>query len=81
MRQKPSDCLRRNVRVTPFPQEPVAVYLDRWGLDEVWAFSSDFPHAEGGTAPVEDYSRMLAGPNRAAERRAFFVDNGFLLIG
>jgi predicted TIM-barrel fold metal-dependent hydrolase len=78
---KPSEYLRRGVRVTPFPQEPVDVYLTRWGLDEVWAFSTDYPHAEGGTAPVQDYQRMLAGPERAAARRAFFVDNGACLIG
>jgi predicted TIM-barrel fold metal-dependent hydrolase len=81
LRSKPSEYLRRQLRVTPFPQEPVDVYLDRWGLDEVWSFSSDFPHAEGGTAPLTDYARMLAGPDRRAQRQAFFVDNGSLLIG
>jgi predicted TIM-barrel fold metal-dependent hydrolase len=78
---KPSEYLRRQVRVTPFPQEPLDVYLDRWGLDEVWSFSSDFPHAEGGTTPVDDYRRMLSGPTRAEQRTRFFVDNGSLLIG
>jgi len=78
---KPSEYLRRHVRVTPFPQEPVDVYLDRWGLDEVWSFSSDFPHAEGGTAPIDDYSQMLSGPDRAEQRSRFFVENGSLLIG
>jgi predicted TIM-barrel fold metal-dependent hydrolase len=78
---KPSEYLRRAVRVTPFPQEPVDVYLDRWGLAEMWSFSTDYPHAEGGTTPVEDYGQMLSGADRAAARRAFFVDNGSLLIG
>ncbi len=78
---KPSEYLRRAVRVTPFPQEPIDTYLDRWGLDEMWAFSTDFPHAEGGTTPLEDYQRTLAGPERTDQRRRFFVDNGSFLIG
>ncbi len=78
---EPSAYLRRSVRVTPFPQEPVDRYLDRWGLDEVWSFSSDYPHAEGGTTPLSDYGQMLAGPPRAAQRQAFFVNNGAWLIG
>lgn len=52
---KPSEYIRRNVRVTPFRFEPLAEYVDRYGMDECYCFSSDFPHPEGGTAPLKEF--------------------------
>src|SRR5262249_55868044 len=50
---KPSEYLRRNIRVSPYHFEPVALYIDRYGLEECYCYSSDFPHPEGGFAPIE----------------------------
>jgi hypothetical protein len=48
---KPSAYLARNVRVTPFIFEPVGEYYDRWPhLGDVYCYSSDYPHREGGKA-------------------------------
>lgn len=72
---KPSDYIRRNIRVTPFRFEPVAKYIERYGLKECYCFSSDFPHPEGGTAPLAEFRRNIAaqGPEVA---ELLFVKNG-----
>ena len=71
----PSVYIKRNVRVSVFPFEPVDQYIDRYGLEDVLAFSTDYPHVEGG----KDIFRVMydklerLGP-RVMEK--FFVDNG-----
>lgn len=76
---KPSDYIRRNVRVSPFDIEDVAGYIDKYGLEEVYCFSADYPHVEGGTKPIEDFTANIErlGPDIL---RKFFVDNGRLLL-
>ncbi|HZU74147.1 MAG TPA: amidohydrolase family protein [Acidimicrobiales bacterium] len=46
-----SEYVRRQVRTTPFPREPVGWIIDQVG-DEIVMFSSDYPHPEGGKDPV-----------------------------
>src|SRR5205823_2625249 len=46
-----SDYLRRQVRFTPFPTEPVDWLIEQAG-DELFLFSSDFPHPEGTKDPL-----------------------------
>jgi predicted TIM-barrel fold metal-dependent hydrolase len=76
---KPSEYIRRNVRVTPFWTEPIDVLVDRYGLRECYVFSSDYPHVEGGRHPVETFGE-------AADRvdtnygREFFIENAQLLF-
>jgi predicted TIM-barrel fold metal-dependent hydrolase len=72
---KPSDYVRRNLRVTPFRFEPVADYIERSGFGECYCYSSDFPHPEGGTAPLSEFRQSIErlGPD-AAEK--LFVQNG-----
>jgi len=76
---KPSEYIRRNVRVTPYRFEPVADYIDRYGFAECYCFSSDFPHPEGGTRPIQEFVEHIdrLGP-RIAEQ--FFVTNGEWLL-
>jgi predicted TIM-barrel fold metal-dependent hydrolase len=71
---KPSDYVRRNLRVTPFRFEPVAEYIDRSGFGECYCYSSDFPHPEGGSAPLAEFSRRIERLGPAAAER-FFVGN------
>lgn len=57
---KPSEYVRRNVRITPLPnpgQLPFDLF-DR--LPGVAVFSSDIPHFEGNLTPVEFYAKELA---------------------
>ncbi len=68
---KPSDYIRRNVRITPLPHEhqsplPVIDYLP-----ECAVFSSDFPHFEGNPEPTTYYREHLAALDQ--ERRAAFL--------
>ena len=65
--------------MTPFLVDDTATLIDRHGMEEVDAFSTEFPHAEGGRNPIGSMGQDLA---RQAEemRQPFFVDNGELLL-
>jgi predicted TIM-barrel fold metal-dependent hydrolase len=54
----PSEFVRRQVRFTPFPLEPVGWLIDQSG-PELFMFSSDYPHVEGGEAPLEAFAESL----------------------
>jgi predicted TIM-barrel fold metal-dependent hydrolase len=71
---KPSDYIRRNVRVSLFDIEPVDVYIDQFEMPEIYCYSSDYPHPEGGKDPMGDISRKLErfGPD---VMRKVFVEN------
>lgn len=77
---RPSEAIRRQLRVTPFERNDVATWVERDGLAEVYAFASDYPHAEGGRDPAATFGRNLArlGPG-AIER--FFVANAAEVLG
>ena len=68
-----------NLRFTPFGFEPIAGQIERYGLPEMYGFSTDFPHPEGGHNPHELLYTDLAplGP-RTIEQ--FFVSNADLLV-
>ena len=76
---KPSEYIRRNVRVSLFDIEPVDVYIEQFAMPEVYCYSSDYPHPEGGTDPMGDISAKLArlGPDVV---RQVFVDNAAWLL-
>ena len=71
----PSVTVRGQVRLTPFYGEPVGDYVGRGGPAEMYAFSTDFPHSEGGTDPVGGFAASLARQGRAVIEQ-FFVTNG-----
>jgi predicted TIM-barrel fold metal-dependent hydrolase len=77
---KPSEYIQRNVRVTPFHFEPVGDYLERYPqLDKVYAFSTDFPHVEGGKECARVFAKALEdAPAGAADQ--FFFKNPELLL-
>jgi predicted TIM-barrel fold metal-dependent hydrolase len=73
---RPSEYVRRQVRVTPYPTEPVGWIIAEAG-EEVCLFSSDFPHVEGGRNPVkrfEDSMGTLGEDAKDRFYRANFVD-------
>ncbi|MBS0473266.1 MAG: amidohydrolase family protein [Proteobacteria bacterium] len=57
---KASDYIRRQVRFTPFPGEDVGAMIRDAG-DELFLFSSDYPHPEGGKDPVRKFDETLEG--------------------
>ncbi len=76
---KPSEILRRQLRVTPYPHEDVRWIIENSG-DEMCLFSSDFPHVEGGRNPLKRFNDSLAGASPAAAR-GFYRDNFIDLMG
>lgn len=70
----PAQYMTRNVRVTPFWWEPVDQYIDRYGLADVYVFSTDYPHVEGGEDPVGTFRGRLAGAGQDVLDK-FFVGN------
>jgi predicted TIM-barrel fold metal-dependent hydrolase len=76
---KPSNLVRRQLRVTPYPHEDAGWVVANAG-PEVALFSSDFPHVEGGRHPLKRFDEALAGCS-AAERQGFYADNFIDLMG
>ena len=79
IRMKPSEYIRRNVRISLFDIEPVDTYIEKFGMPEVYCYASDYPHLEGGKKPMVDISDRLKlfGPDIM---RKVFVENGGWLL-
>ncbi|MCB2063893.1 MAG: amidohydrolase family protein [Novosphingobium sp.] len=79
LRLRPSEYIARNVRVTAFPFEPVDDYIDKFGLEDVYCYASDYPHLEGGKHSMHRFAARLErlGP-QVMEK--FFVSNGEWLV-
>jgi predicted TIM-barrel fold metal-dependent hydrolase len=75
---KPSEYINRQVRLTPFFWEPLDRYIERYGMADVYVFSSDFPHSEGGTDPVGVMHECISRVGGSAIEK-LFVGNGLLL--
>lgn len=76
---KPSEILRRQLRVTPYPHEDTRWIIENSG-EEMLLFSSDFPHIEGGRNPLKRFNDALDGASDRAKRR-FYRDNFIDLMG
>jgi predicted TIM-barrel fold metal-dependent hydrolase len=75
----PSEYIRRQVRFTPFPFEDTAWLLEQCG-PELFMFSTDYPHPEGGKRPFEAFGDAVAGFDDDTRER-FFWRNGAELLG
>jgi uncharacterized protein len=69
----PSEYIRRQVKFTPFPQEPVGWMIEEAG-DELFLFSSDYPHPEGGRDPLGRFEAAVADHDEATKDR-FYAGN------
>jgi predicted TIM-barrel fold metal-dependent hydrolase len=76
---KPSEFVQRQVRVTPYPHEDVGWLIANAG-EEVFLFSSDYPHVEGGRNPLKRFNDSLAGASARAVDR-FYCENFIDLMG
>ncbi len=76
---RPSDFVRRQVRVTPYPHED-AGWIIANSDERVCLFSSDFPHIEGGRNPIKRFNESLDGVSADAAQR-FYSDNFIDLMG
>lgn len=76
---RPSEYLRRQLRVTPYPHEDAGWIVEQSG-EEMCLFSTDYPHVEGGRNPIGRFERSLAGlPEHSRQR--FYRDNFVDLMG
>jgi predicted TIM-barrel fold metal-dependent hydrolase len=67
---KASDYIRRQVRFTPFPGEDVG-HMIREAGDELFLFSSDYPHPEGGKDPIRKFDETLEGLSTDATEKFY----------
>ena len=74
-----SEYIRRQVRFTPFPTEPVGWMIEQAG-EELFLFSSDYPHPEGGRRPLERFEESMAGISDQAKDR-FYSGNFAHMMG
>jgi hypothetical protein len=78
MRRKPSRQIRDQIRFTPYPFEDVGALM-RESYPELYMFSSDYPHAEGGRDPIGRFERSLAAVG-SGTRTQFFAGNFLTLF-
>ena len=76
---KPSEYISRQVRVTPYPTEPTGWVIKEAG-NEIFMFSSDYPHLEGGRNPLGRFEKSLEGINEE-DQDSFFRLNFESLMG
>jgi predicted TIM-barrel fold metal-dependent hydrolase len=76
---KPSEYIQRNVRVSAYFWEPVDKYIERYELDNVFVFASDYPHWEGGKDPVNREAEKLRRLGSTMLEK-FFVSNPSVLM-
>jgi predicted TIM-barrel fold metal-dependent hydrolase len=76
---RPSEYVRRQVRVTPYPAEDAGWIVAQAG-EEVCLFSSDYPHVEGGRNPLRRFEASLADASERVKQR-FYCDNFVDLMG
>ena len=79
LRLRPSEYVRRQIRATPYPAEPVGWIIEQAG-EEVCLFSSDWPHVEGGRNPLKRFEESIGDLGERARQR-FYCDNFVDLMG
>jgi predicted TIM-barrel fold metal-dependent hydrolase len=75
----PTEYVHRHLKFTPFCGEPVGWMIEQAG-DDLFMFSSDYPHPEGGRDPLARFEEGLAGIGEA-ERQRFYAGNMAELLG
>lgn len=68
--EAPSDTIRRHVKFTPFAGENVGWLIEQCG-EELFLFSSDYPHHEGTDDPIRRFDATLRDTPPAAIERFY----------
>ena len=76
---RPSEYIERQVRVTPYPTEPTDWVIEQAGPN-IFMFSSDYPHVEGGRNPMGRFEKATSQFNES-EKDKFFRANFEELMG
>jgi len=76
---RPSDYVRDRLFFTPFPGEPVGWMIEQCG-EELFCFSSDYPHPEGTKDPIGRFEATLVDTREDAKER-FYSRNLATMLG
>ena len=76
---KASDYVRRQIKFTPHPTEPVG-WIIKQGGEQLFLFSSDYPHIEGGRNPLKRFEDSMTRIGEAAKER-FYAANFAEMMG
>jgi predicted TIM-barrel fold metal-dependent hydrolase len=79
LQDKPSDYVQRHLKFTPFPGEPVGWMMEQAGAD-LFMFSTDYPHPEGGRDPLAKFEEELDEVGRG-DVDLFYRGNMATLLG
>ena len=79
LKMKPSEYMRKHIKFTPFPGED-AGYLIKDAGEELFLFSSDYPHPEGTNDPIGRFERTFAEVGDVARER-FYSKNFEEMMG
>ena len=71
--RKPSEQLTEQMAFTPFPIEDVSAMIAGSNPD-LYLFSSDYPHVEGGRDPIGKFEASLEGAAEAVKEK-FYTEN------
>jgi len=69
----PSDYVRAHLKFTPFPGEPLGWMIEQAGA-ELFMFSTDYPHPEGGKNPLAKFEEALVDTSAADQERFYFAN-------
>ena len=70
LKLKPSEYVKRQVRVTPYPTEATGWIVEQ-SAPEICMFSSDYPHVEGGRNPMGRFERATTNLSDSHRERFF----------
>jgi predicted TIM-barrel fold metal-dependent hydrolase len=70
---KPSEYVRRHLKFTPYPGEPVGWMIEQAG-GELFMFSTDYPHPEGSRDPLAKFEETLIDTGLDDQER-FYAGN------
>jgi hypothetical protein len=76
-KRRPTEQLTQQMAFTPFLFEDVGARIDQLN-PELYLFSTDYPHTEGGRNPIARFERSLG--DRSKEIRDRFYSENFLRI-
>jgi uncharacterized protein len=76
--RKPSEYLHGHLWFTPFPGEPVGWMMEQAGED-LFMFSTDFPHPEGGKDPRAKFEDAMDGVADDVKERFYYANMAGLL--
>jgi predicted TIM-barrel fold metal-dependent hydrolase len=77
---KPSEYVRRHLKFTPYAGEQVGWMIENGG-PELFMFSTDYPHPEGGRDPLAKFEETLAGVSEPDKERFYAGNMAELLTG